>query len=398
MAEKEKLKIIEFCDNFFPQIDGVVRVVDNCAKHLNRMGECDVVVPQYHEEYKSYDEKLPYKVLRKKTKIKIVNKFIIPLPRKDKELNKYILNSNANIFHVHSPFFIGHYALKLARKKNIPIVATFHSQFKEDVMAQTHSKLITKFVLNYIIKFFNNCDEVWAPSNKTAETLYSYGYKKKVVIMENGTNFKYPDNTDELKQLAIEKFNIDEKNKNLLYVGQLRYVKNLKLILNVVKELVNIDSTYHMYFVGEGLDEQDMHLFVKKNNLENNIHFLGKISDVSLLSGVYAVANLFFFPSTYDNASIAIREACTMKTPCLLTINSSVAEPFTDGYNGYLAHDTIEDMKTKILDIFANKKEMEIIGECASKTIPISFETMTQNTYAQYEKVISDYNKKHKRK
>ena len=71
MAEKEKLKIIEFCDNFFPQIDGVVRVVDNCAKHLNRMGECDVVVPQYHEEYKSYDEKLPYKVLRKKTKIKI---------------------------------------------------------------------------------------------------------------------------------------------------------------------------------------------------------------------------------------------------------------------------------------------------------------------------------------
>ena len=124
---------------------------------------------------------------------------------------------------------------------------------------------------------------------------------------------------------------------------------------------------------------------------------LGKISDVSLLSGVYSAANLFFFPSTYDNASIAVREACTMKTPCLLTINSSVAEPFTDGYNGYLAHDTIEDMKNKILDIF-NKKELGKIGECASKTIPISFETMAENTYAQYEKAISNYNKKHKRK
>ena len=276
MTEKENLEIIEFCDNFFPQIDGVVRVVDNCAKHLNQMGSCEVVVPQYKDENKTIDSKLSYKVSRKKTKLITFNKFLIPLPKKDKELTKRIMNSNADIFHVHSPFFIGHYALKLARKKDIPIVATFHSQFKEDVMAQTHSKLITKFVVNYIIRFFNKCDEVWAPSKKTAETLHSYGYKKDVFVMENGTNFKYPENTEELKQNAIKTFNISDNSKNLLYVGQLRYVKNLKLVLKVVKELVSIDPTYNMYFVGEGLDEQDMRSFVKKNNLDNNVHFLAK--------------------------------------------------------------------------------------------------------------------------
>ena len=394
MTEKENLEIIEFCDNFFPQIDGVVRVVDNCAKHLNQMGSCEVVVPQYKDENKTIDSKLSYKVSRKKAKLITFNKFLIPLPKKDKELTKRIMNSNADIFHVHSPFFIGHYALKLARKKDIPIVATFHSQFKEDVMAQTHSKLITKFVVNYIIRFFNKCDEVWAPSKKTAETLHSYGYKKDVFVMENGTNFKYPENTEELKQNAIKTFNISDNSKNLLYVGQLRYVKNLKLVLKVVKELVSIDPTYNMYFVGEGLDEQDMRSFVKKNNLENNVHFLGKISDVSLLSGVYAASDLFFFPSTYDNASIAVREACIMKTPCLLTLNSSVAEPFIDGKNGYLAKDTINEMKDKIIDIFKDKEQMKEIGECASKTIPISFEVMAKNTYQQYEVIINRYNKK----
>ena len=55
MAKKENLEIIEFCDNFFPQIDGVVRVVDNCANHLNQMGSCEVVVPQYKDESKTID-------------------------------------------------------------------------------------------------------------------------------------------------------------------------------------------------------------------------------------------------------------------------------------------------------------------------------------------------------
>ena len=77
MAKKENLEIIEFCDNFFPQIDGVVRVVDNCAKHLNQMGSCEVVVPQYKDESKTIDSKLSYKVSRKKTKIITLNKFHI---------------------------------------------------------------------------------------------------------------------------------------------------------------------------------------------------------------------------------------------------------------------------------------------------------------------------------
>ena len=394
MAEKDKLKIVEFCDNFFPQIDGVVRVVDNCAKHLNRIGECEVVVPQYHEDYKAWDDKLPYKVLRKRAKIKIVNKFIIPLPRKDKELNKYLLNSNADIFHVHSPFFIGHYALKLAKKKKIPVIATFHSQFKEDVMAQTHSKIITNFAVSYIVKFFNKCDEVWAPSNKAAETLRSYGYKKNVFVMENGTNFIYPHNSDELKNIAIDKFSINQNAKNLLYVGQLRYVKNLKLVLKTINELVKIDPAYHMYFVGEGLDEQSMREFVKKNNLINNVHFLGKINDVALLSGVYAACDLFFFPSTYDTFSIAVRESCTMKTPCLLTKESNAAEPFKDGINGYLANETVEDMKNKIIEIFSNPEQMTKVGIASSNTIPISFEVMSNRTYTRYQEIIEKFNKK----
>ena len=50
--------------------------------------------------------------------------------------------------------------------------------------------------------------------------------------MPNGTDFSYPENADQLITAAREKYGIHKENKNLLYVGQLRYVKNLILKKN----------------------------------------------------------------------------------------------------------------------------------------------------------------------
>ena len=86
-----------------------------------------------------------------------------------------------------------------------------------------------------------------------------------------------------------------------------------------------------------------------------------------------------------------------MKTQRLISSYDEINDIFCgkiDGKNGYLAKDTINEMKDKIIDIFKDKEQMKEIGECASKTIPISFEVMAKNTYQQYEVIINRYNKK----
>ena len=386
--ENSNLRMIQFCDNFYPQIDGVVKVVNNCASRLNRYGECIVVVPKY-EKHPYDDSVFSYGVYRKPTKVMEFNSFEVPFPKNDKELTRKIMDFHADIFHVHSPFFMGHYALKIAKKKKIPVVATFHSQFKEDVMATTNSKVLTRWIIKYIVDFFDQCDEVWAPSYKAAEILRSYGYKKEVYVMENGTDFVLPPHIEEMKKEAREKFHISKEHKNLLYVGQLRYVKNLKLVLRTTLRLVRKDPSYHLYLVGEGLDEQDMREYVAKHHLENNIHFVGKIANVQVLSSIYAVSDLFFFPSTYDTYSIAVREASTMETPSLLTIGSSAAEAFTDEVNGFLAEETIEAMEEKIHHIFKDDVHRKEVGKRASKEIPISFDLMVERTQERYRYLIA---------
>lgn len=389
--EKDKLNVLQFCDNFYPQIDGVVKVVDKSSENLASLCDVSVVVPKYSGE--DYDDgKFTYPVLRKKTNTLKLFGYVVPLPKRTKELNEKIKQMDVDILHAHSPFFLGKYALKIAKKKKIPIVATFHSQFKKDIRSISHSRFIAWFMTKRIIRFFNKCTEAWAPSESTAKVMRSYGYKKRIFVMENGTEFTYPNNVEEVLQKARADYGIDPKNKNLLFVGQMRDVKNIPLILQTLENLLKTDKSYHLYLVGEGAQLAKYKAFVKSHGIEENAHFLGKISTPSVLAGVYGACDLFFFPSSYDNAPIVVRESCIMKTPVLLSLGATAAEPFTDGVNGYLAKETADDMTSKILEIFSDPEKMKSIGIEGSK-VPITFKEMAKNTLERYRTVINEYNK-----
>lgn len=391
--EKFNLKVAQFCDNYFPQVDGVVKVVHNYASIMSRRGDIKLVVPRYSKKYYFDDSQLSYNVNRKKTLCFDIGGVTTPLPLFTPKLTKEIKNFSPNIIHVHAPAFIGKYALRIGKRYKIPVVATFHSQYKKDIMSATHSKLLTFLAMKIIMNFFNSCDEVWAPSKGSADVLKSYGYKKPVYVMPNGTDFHYPDNADELILEARKEYGISEKNKNLLYVGQLRFVKNLKLCLKTMRLLIVEDPSYHFYLVGEGMDEKALKSYVKKYNLTDNVHFLGAVKDIAKLSGIYGASDLLFFPSTYDTFSLVVREASVMRIPSLVTEGSNVAEPFIDGQNGFLAKEDSESMKNRIVDIFKDNENRRKIGIMASETIPITFERMVDLTLERYQYIVDNYHK-----
>lgn len=392
--EKINLKVAQFCDNYFPQVDGVVKVVHNYTKIMSCRGNIKLVVPRYSKKYYFDDSQLPYTLNRKKTFCIDVGGVTTPLPLPTPKLTKELKDFNPSIIHVHAPAFIGKYALRIGKRYKIPVVATFHSQYKKDIMSATHSRLITFLAMKIIMNFYNNCDEVWAPSKSSAAVLKSYGYKKDVHVMPNGTDFVYPSNEEELISLARTTYGINKDHKNLLYVGQLRFVKNLKLCLKTMRLLIEEDPSYHFYLVGEGMDGKALKSYVKKYNLMANVHFLGAIKEISVLSGVYGAMDLLFFPSTYDTFSIVVREASVMRLPCLVTEGSNVAEPFVDSVNGFLAKENPESMKMRITEIFKDDENRKKVGINASETIPITFEKMVDLTLERYQYVVDNYKKR----
>lgn len=386
MLKPEEIRSAQFIDTFFPVIDGVVQTVHNYALNMNQRSYSCVVCPKGKESYD--DSQLGYDVFREISVSfpKVEYSLAAPL---DPNVLKELKNRGCNIFHAHSPFNSGVQASMLAHYLDIPVVATFHSKYWNDAFQYTHSTLAADLMAKWVVNFYNTCDAVWACSEGTAETLRGYGYQGEITVMTNGTSFKAPQNPEELRARAQRAFQLPQGKNTLLFVGHQIWQKNLKLVLDTFRLLCNESDDYRMVIVGKGIAEDEVKDYAVSLGLTGEqIVFTGGISDRDLLSGVFLNADLFFFPSVYDNTPLVVREAAAVGVPSLLTRGSNAAESVNPGVNGFVAEENAEAMRDEIKRIFAEPGYVKAIGQKAKETIPIPWEDLIPRVYEQYAQII----------
>lgn len=83
--------------------------------------------------------------------------------------------------------------------------------------------------------FYGRCDEVWTVIEDAAKTLRSYGYKNEITVVQNGTGMRT--SSPYLETVARERFGLGEQ-PILLYVGQLDYKKNLRMLIEATALLM----------------------------------------------------------------------------------------------------------------------------------------------------------------
>ena len=233
------LRPVEFIDNYFPVIDGVTETVHQYAKHMDAVVVCPEMLPRYREKYD-----FPYRLLTSRTLRIPFSRYASAVPALDGRLKKRIAETRPDIFHVHSPSLLGKYAVSLGRKMKVPVVATFHSKVYDAVLEFTKSRTISKLVTDRIVRLYESCDEVWACSEESGETLRSYGFGKPYFVMPNGTDVSLPADPQALKERAAEQFRLPRDRHILLFVGQQIWYKNQRLILDAFRLLCGRDGGY----------------------------------------------------------------------------------------------------------------------------------------------------------
>lgn len=220
-----------------------------------------------------------------------------------------IRSQGVEIFHAHSPFTLGHFARRESKRLGVPLVATFHSKYYDDFLRMTGNPLLAELLTDYVVRFYSSADAVWTVGTGTAKTLTEYGYRGDIRIIDNGTDISFPENYQELIEKTKIKFSIPDDKRILLFVGQQRWDKNLKLVLDTLKVLNCNEKKYHLISVGSGYDEEEIRRYAESIGVKSETSFLGKITEREELSGIYLSSDLFFFPSMYDNAPLVVREA-----------------------------------------------------------------------------------------
>ncbi len=386
MLKPEEIRSTQFIDTYFPLIDGVVQTVHNYALNMNRRSYACVVCPKGKEDYD--DSQLGYEVFREAAISFPRAEYSLAVPL-DLKLLPELRARNCNIFHAHSPFNSGMYADIMAHAENVPLVATFHSKYKDDAFQYTKSSVAANLMAKWVVNFYNSCDAVWACSEGTAETLRSYGYQGEITVMTNGTSFKAPEHPQLQKERAQREFGLPQGKQTLLFVGHQIWQKNLKLVLDSFRLLCNESDDYRLVIVGKGIAENEVRDYAASLGLTGEqCLFTGGISDRDLLSGVFLNADLFFFPSVYDNTPLVVREAAALGVPSLLTKGSNAAESVTPGVNGFVAEENAAAMAAEIRRVFADPSYVRAIGQKAKETIPIPWEALIPRVYEEYAKII----------
>ena len=385
----KKITIGLFIDTFFPMIDGVTVVVDNYAKRLANYANVIVFAPGY--KGKEFDDsKFTYKVVRCKSIKMPMNDYSLPAPKFDKKFMTELNNSKLDIVHIHSPFSIGKAGIEYAKKNNVPVIATMHSQYKKDFLRVVKFETFANILTRIIIRQYNRCDECWAVNGEVAKIYYKeYKCKELPKVMNNATDMKPVKDLESSRTLINQKYNISPDEKVFLFVGRINKLKNIYLIANSLKILKEkYNPKFKMLFVGSGQDEDTLKSIIKKNNMEKDIIMCGQIMDRELLASIYARADLFLFPSLYDASSIVQIEAASQKTPTLFVEGAATTATITENINGFICKNDENDFAEKINEIITNKDLYEDVCQNTYRDIYVNWDDKVKIVFDSYMDII----------
>ena len=379
------LRIGEFTDTFIPLVDGVGRVVQAYANTLAGKGhQVTVVTPMYDTGYRGG---YPFELVDfVGSDVPLIRQYKTGEPPLDAHYRARIKMIPLDIVHAHSPFIAGSEALRLARKRSLPMVGTFHSKYKDDFKKITRSDSLAKLGTKIVVDFYKRCDEVWAVSDRTAGVLSDYGYHGKIIVMPNGVDMRSP-KEDAVAEVR-RRFSISDKVPMFLFVGQMNWKKNIGCILEAFSLLRSSGVPFSLILAGQGPDESEIRSSAAALSLSDSVQFAGHLTDPALLDALYSQASLFVFPSLYDNAPMVIREAAVMKTPSVMVDISSASEVIEDNVNGYLCKNDPKDLLRVIRYVIDHPDRASEAGERAYESIPVSWDDITDEVVERYSRLI----------
>lgn len=380
------MKVGLFIDTWYPMVDGVIKVVDNYARRLVQYCEVVVFCPETRGYSEAEDAKLPYKVLRCHSLPLLRYDYDIPAPALDPLFEAQVIKSGIDLVHIHSPFAVGLAGVAYAKLRKLPVVATLHSQYKQDFEKPLKFKPALKVAMDSIMRVFNACDECWAV-NEGIRELYQkeYGLTAPCKVRLNATDHRPVADADAAARWVNGTYGIPVDATVFLFVGRINFIKNLDFTVRALALAKQKGlSNFRMLFVGKGQDEEKLAALVREQGLTEEVVMCGLVSGKEDLEKLYSRAKLFLFPSLYDANSLVQIEAACQGTPTVFLEGARTAATVKAGVNGYVSAPGEENYARLILDIQRDPEAYARISAAAQRDLYLNWDDVVREVYADY--------------
>ena len=386
------MRIGLFTDAYYPMVDGVIKVVDSYARRLVERCEVTVFAPGFGKEG---EVRVPYPVEKCYTLNFNHFDYSVPMPHFDPAFEAALIRSKLDLVHIHSPFSIGLIGLNYARLRDVPVVATIHSQYKQDFERSLKLPSTVNLAMMTIMSIFNGCDECWTVNDAVRKLyIHEYGLTAPCKVKQNATDHMPVYDRRAAAAEVNARYGLDADDLVLLFVGRINFIKNIDFIVRSLRIAKDKGLRFKMLFVGQGQDEDKLRALVTECGLDADVVLCGLVKEKSMLEKIYSRAKLFLFPSLYDANSLVQIEAACQSTPTLFLRGARTAGMITEDVNGFLCDADEHAYAEKIIRILSDDAYYLKVSEGAFRDIYRTWDQVVDDVYEEYKRLIATHEKK----
>ena len=266
-----------------------------------------------------------------------------------------------------------------ARKNNIPYIVQAHGSVLPFFQKEGLKNLFDKV---FGFKILHNASCVFALTEVEKEQYLKMGVDEdKIEIVPLGINLEEYENLPAYGKFR-SKFNIDENDKLILFVGRIHEIKGLGLLIDAFNDLVNQDSEENSL---EGNGEDNGHSIklaivgpddgylteledkIEEYSLEENVIITGPLYNEEKQEALVD-CDLFVMPSKYESFTTSGLEAMACSKPLVLTKNNHIHD-WVDGNVGLACEDNKDSLRESIEKILFDEELSLIFARNGQKLI-----------------------------
>ncbi|WP_100373837.1 glycosyltransferase family 4 protein [Bacillus sp. FJAT-45037] len=309
------MKLALFSDTYSPQVNGVARTLTRLVSHLEkRQVNYQLFVPDQLDRRDPFSSNIhgftsfPF-FLYPECRVAWPN-----LIKMKKQLSSF----DPTVIHVTTPFNIGLSGLHYSKKQGIPIVGSYHTHF-DHYLEYYKLHFLSDVMWSYLRWFYASCEKIFVPSKETMEHLEEKGFKN-IDIWSRGVDC-HLFHPSKKEAFLYDVYKINRKFV-LLYVGRMAPEKDLATLKNIMRRIPEaLRDQIHWIYVGDG----PMLFEMKQEFINDAVTFTGYLNGESL-AAVYALADLFVFPSQTETFGNVVLESLAAGTPAIVANKGGVKE------------------------------------------------------------------------
>jgi glycosyltransferase involved in cell wall biosynthesis len=300
----------------------------------------------------------------------------------EKSIENIFRKERVSVIHIHFPFYLGAVCLKVARRLQIPVICTNHTQPENWTyhIRLNNFEPINRLIYRYLVRFFNRANIVVSPSSFGARILKEHGLTARTEVISNGVDrnrFRPCPRAVALKSVGMNKSN----EKTILYIGRLQREKRPNLLIEAFADVAR-QIQARLIIIGTGYLEASLYQRCSQLHITDKVTFIKSVSGAKL-HYYYCLSDVFVLPSNIELQSIVTLESIACGTPTIVSdSNKSAAPEIVSDCGLTFQHDNAHDLADKIVKVLSNRK---LAKSMRSKSLKAAISHDFNNTLRKYD-------------